>query len=191
MKTITASRKAVKKMSGKDSRKTMKPSSKEGLELIFEDLLKDIYWAEKYLTKVLPKFAKASHNEELREAFENHLGQTQLQITRIEACFDLMEKKAAAKKCDAMEELAKEGTEAIENHAKGHARDAALIAAAQKVEHYEISSYGTLRTMANVLGKVQCAALLEETKDEEAETDEKLTTLSDKINQLAIAPDLV
>ncbi|MEJ7646312.1 MAG: ferritin-like domain-containing protein [Chryseolinea sp.] len=160
-------------------------SSKENLEDIFEDLLKDIYWAEKHLTKALPKLAKAAFNEDLKTAFESHLVQTEQQIGRLEECFKLLEKKAVAKKCDAMEGLVKEGEEVIEDHDEGHARDAALIAAAQKVEHYEISAYGTLRTMATVLGKAQCAQLLEETKDEEAETDVKLTELAVKINQLA------
>jgi len=160
-------------------------SSKENLEDIFEDLLKDIYWAEKHLTKALPKLAKAAFNEELKVAFESHLVQTEQQVGRLEECFELLEKKAVAKKCDAMEGLVKEGEGVIEDHDEGHARDAALIAAAQKVEHYEISAYGTLRTMATVLGKAQCAQLLEETKDEEAETDVKLTELAVKINQLA------
>ncbi len=167
------------------NRKESTKSSKESLGDILEDMLKDIYWAEKHLVKALPKMAKAAHNEELKEAFESHLEQTQNQIGRIEKCFELMELKAVAKKCEAMMGLVKEGAEAIEAHEEGHARDAALIAAAQKVEHYEISAYGTMRTMASVLGRVQCAELLEETKDEEAETDMKLTELAEKINQLA------
>lgn len=160
-------------------------SSKETLEDIFEDLLKDIYWAEKHLTKALPKMSKAAFNQELKDAFDSHLEQTELQVKRIEQCFELLEKKAVAKKCEAMDGLVKEGEEVIEDHDEGHARDAGLIAAAQKVEHYEISAYGTLRTMATVLGKSQCAELLEATKDEEAETDVKLTELSEKINQMA------
>lgn len=160
-------------------------SSKETLEVIFENMLKDIYWAEKHLTKALPKMAKASYNDELREAFENHLEETNAQILRVEKCFAILEKKAVAKKCPAMEGLVKEGAETIEEYEMGNARDAALIAAAQKVEHYEISAYGTLRTMATVLGKVQCATMLEESKDEEAATDKKLTELAETINQLA------
>jgi ferritin-like metal-binding protein YciE len=160
-------------------------SSKDTLEDIFEDLLKDIYWAEKHLTKALPKMAKASFNEDLKDAFESHLEQTEQQVTRIEQCFELLDKKAVAKKCPAMEGLIQEGEDVIEDLTEGHARDAGLIAAAQKVEHYEISAYGTLRTMATVLGKAQCAELLEETKDEEANADRKLTELSEKINQLA------
>ncbi len=160
-------------------------SSKETLEAIFEDMIKDIYWAEKHLIKALPKMAKASFNDDLKEAFEAHFEETQNHVTRLEECFELIEVKAVAKKCEAMEGLVKEGAEIIEDHERGHARDAALIAAAQKVEHYEISAYGTLRTMATVLGKMQCAKLLEETKDEEAETDIKLTVLAERINQLA------
>ncbi len=167
------------------ARKKEIKSSKENLEDIFEDQLRDIYWAEKHLIKALPKMARAAFNDELRDAFNTHLDETRMQVTRLEKCFELLEKKAIAKKCEAMEGLVEEGEEAIEEYDDGHARDAALIAAAQKVEHYEISAYGTLRTMANVLGKIQCAQLLEETKDEEAQTDLKLTKLAGKINQLA------
>jgi ferritin-like metal-binding protein YciE len=166
-------------------KKTATKSSKETLEDIFEDLLKDIYWAEKHLTKALPKMAKAAYNDDLKEGFELHLEETENQVERLEKCFEIIDKKPVAKKCEAMEGLIKEGEEAIADHDSGHARDAALIAAAQKIEHYEISAYGTLRTMATVLGKTQCAELLEETKDEEAETDVKLTELAERINQLA------
>jgi ferritin-like metal-binding protein YciE len=165
-------------------KKVTSKSSKETLEDIFVDMLKDIYWAEKHLTKALPKMAKAAYSEELKEAIENHLEETKLQVDRLEKCFEILEMKAVAKKCEGMEGLVKEGVEAIEEHHEGDARDVAIIAAAQKVEHYEISAYGTLRTIANVLGKVQCAELLEASKDEEAEADEKLTALADKINQL-------
>lgn len=166
-------------------------SSKETLEDIFEDMLKDIYWAEKHLVKALPRMTKASYSEDLRELFTAHFEQTHLQIQRIERCFELLEKKAIAKKCEAMKGLIKEGEETIERYESGHARDAALIAAAQKIEHYEISTYGTLRTMAKVLGKTSCAELLEETKDEEAETDATLTELAEKINQLAAEMEVV
>lgn len=166
-------------------RKTSMKSSKDTLTDIFEDLLKDIYWAEKHLVKALPKMAKAAHNDELKQAFENHLEETKSQVTKVERCFSNIDKKATAKKCEAMEGLVKEGAEAIEEYSKGHARDAALIAAAQKVEHYEISSYGTLRTMANVLGMDECVEILSEIEQEESETDDKLTELSENINQLA------
>jgi ferritin-like metal-binding protein YciE len=164
-------------------------NSKETLEDIFENTLKDIYWAEKHLTKALAKMSKAAFNEELKDAFDTHLEETEMQITKLEKCFELLGKKAVAKKCEAMEGLIKEGEEQIEEYEEGHARDAALIGAAQKVEHYEISAYGTLRTMANVLGMTQCAEILEEIKDEEAETDVKLTEVAEKINQLACEID--
>jgi len=167
------------------ARKKAIKSSKENLEDIFEDQLRDIYWAEKHLTKALPKMARAAFNDELKDAFNAHLEETRGQVARLEKCFELLEKKAVAKKCEAMEGLVEEGEEAIEEYDEGHARDAALIAAGQKVEHYEISAYGTLRTMATVLGKTQCAQLLEETKDEEAQADAKLTKLAEKINHLA------
>lgn len=160
-------------------------SSQESLEDIFENMLKDIYWAEKLLIKALPKMSKASHNEDLREAFDSHLEETVRQVGRIEKCFEILELRAVGKKCLAMDGLVKEGAEVMEEYEAGHARDVALIAAAQKIEHYEISAYGTLRTIANVMGKIQCAELLEETKDEELEADEKLTVLAERINQLA------
>ncbi|AYB29823.1 ferritin-like domain-containing protein [Chryseolinea soli] len=184
MRTTTKSKAAVS-MKRAPARKKAIKSSKENLEDIFEDQLRDIYWAEKHLTKALPKMARAAFNDELREAFNTHLDETRMQIVRLEKCFELLEKKAMAKKCEAMQGLVEEGEEAIEEYDEGHARDAALIAAGQKVEHYEISAYGTLRTMANVLGKTQCAQLLEETKEEEAQTDVKLTRLAEKINHLA------
>ncbi len=190
-KTKTPAKKAVKKTPSKAARPASRitKSSQESLEDIFEDMLKDIYWAENHLAKALPKMAKASYNEDLKEAFEAHLKETKNQIARLEQCFSLLGMKAQGKKCPAMQGLVEEGQETIKEHESGHARDAALIGAAQKVEHYEISSYGTLRTMATVLGKVQCAELLEATKDEEAATDEKLTRLSEKINKLAITSD--
>ncbi|WP_276372540.1 ferritin-like domain-containing protein [Chryseolinea sp. H1M3-3] len=186
MKTKTQSSKTSG--SSKSSTRSAK-NSKETLEDIFEETLKDIYWAEKHLTKALTKMSKAAYNEELRDAFDTHLEETEMQIGKLEKCFELLGKKPVAKKCEAMEGLIKEGEEQIEEHEEGHARDAALIGAAQKVEHYEISAYGTLRTMANVLGMTQCAELLEEIKDEEAETDVKLTELAEKINLLACEVD--
>lgn len=186
MKTKTQSR-----TNGSSTRSSSRSSrsSKETLEDIFEATLKDIYWAEKHLTKALTKMSKAAYNEELKDAFETHMEETEQQIAKLEKCFELLGKKAVAKKCEAMEGLIKEGEEQIEEYEEGHARDAALIGAAQKVEHYEISAYGTLRTMANVLGMTQCAEILEEIKDEEAETDVKLTEIADKINMLACEVD--
>ncbi len=191
----TSTRSAAKKTAAKKTVvKTRRPakvakSSKESLEDIFEDMLKDIYWAENHLAKALPKLAKAAYNEDLKDAFETHHKETIAQISRLEQCFALLEMKPQGKKCPAMQGLVEEGQEAISEYDSGHARDAALIGAAQKVEHYEISSYGTLRTIATVLGRVQCAELLENTKDEEAETDEKLTRLAEKINKMASEGD--
>jgi ferritin-like metal-binding protein YciE len=167
-------------------KKANSKSSHETLEDILEDMMKDMYWAEKHLVKALTKMGKAAYNDELKSSIETHREETERQIERLEKCFEILGTKAVAKKCEAMQGLIKEGEEVIGEHSEGHARDAAIIAAAQKVEHYEISAYGTMRTMANVLGKVQCAELLEESKDEEAETDQKLTELADKINQLAV-----
>ena len=169
------------------STKVSTKSSKESLEDIFEDLLKDIYWAEKHLTKALPRMMKAAFDEELKAAFESHLEVTEQQVKRVEQCFELLDKKAVAKKCPGMEGLVKEGEELISELDEGLARDPGLIAAAQKIEDYEISAYGTLRTIAKVLGKAQCAELLEHTKDEEAEADERLTDLAERINQMACA----
>src|SRR4030095_8975335 len=106
-------------------------SSKETLEDIFEDTLKDIYWAEKHLTKALAKMSKAAYNEELKDAFDSHLEQTEQQVIKLEKCFELLGKKAVAKKCEAMEGLIKEGEEQIEEHDEGHPREAALMGAAQ------------------------------------------------------------
>jgi len=166
-------------------KKVSTKSSKESLEDIFVDILKDMYWAEKYLIRALPKMARAAHHEDLKEGIENHLEETQQQVSRLEKCFEILELKPMGKKCEAMEGLVTEGTQAIEDNEEGHARDAAIIAAAQKIEHYEISAYGTLRSMATVLGKVQCAEVFEEIKNEEAQTDIKLSELAEKINPLA------
>jgi ferritin-like metal-binding protein YciE len=190
MKTKTQSAKANGSSSrtSTSSKKSGK-NSKESLEDIFEGTLKDIYWAEKHLSKALGKLSKAAYNEELKDAFDTHMEETDMQVQKVEKCFELLGKKATAKKCEAMEGLIKEAEEQVEEYEEGHARDAALIGAAQKVEHYEISAYGTLRTMATVLGMTQCAEILEEIKDEEAQTDVKLTELAEKINQLACEVD--
>ena len=162
--------------------KTPTEKAKESLIDVFEDTLKDMYWAEKYLTRALPKLAKAASSDDLRSAMEKHMEDTQLQVTRIEQCFELLSLKPEGEKCDAMEGLVTEANEAISRYTDPFVRDAALIASVQKIEHYEITSYGTLRTMAKVLGRVQCAELLEQSKDEEAEVDERLTALAEKIN---------
>lgn len=174
----------LKSVSATDADK--KFSSKENLEDIFHDLLKDIYWAEKHLVSAVPKLVKAAFSESLRDALETHLDDSQKHTQRLEKCFALCEFKPASKKCEAMEGLIKEAMEAATEHERGYARDAALIASIQKIEHYEISSYGTLRTMATVMGKSECAKLLEESKDEEAAMDVKLTKLAERVNQQAV-----
>jgi ferritin-like metal-binding protein YciE len=145
---------------------------------LFEEELKDIYWAEKALTKAIPKMIKNATSEELVEALENHLAETEEQVKRVEQVFELTGKKAVAKKCEAMEGLIKEADEIMEECEEGPMCDAGIISAGQKVEHYEIASYGTLRQFAETLGLTEAAALLEETLNEEKAADEKLTEVA-------------
>jgi ferritin-like metal-binding protein YciE len=145
---------------------------------LFEDSLKDLYWAEKALTKALPEMAKKASSPDLVEALNHHLTETEIQLERIEEIFELIEKKAVAKKCDAMEGLIKEGQSIMKECEEGSMRDAGIISAAQKIEHYEIASYGTLKTFAHTLGLKQIAELLEETLEEEKAADEKLTEVA-------------
>lgn len=157
------------------------------LHELFLEELRDIYWAEKHLVKALPKMEKATSSEQLAEAFASHLAVTQEQVTRLEQVFELLGEKARGKKCDAMEGLVKEAESVIEDTEEGTStRDVALIIAAQKVEHYEIATYGGLATLAKTLGKNDVAKLLAQTLDEEKETDELLTQLAENnINQSA------
>lgn len=156
---------------------TVKPkaSAAEGLRELFIDSLKDIYWAEKALTKALPKMAKNATSENLKTAIEDHLNVTQEQVARLEQVFDIIGKKATAKKCDAMEGLIKEGESIMEETQPGAVRDAGIIAASQKIEHYEIATYGTLCAFAKTLGEDEAAQLLEATLNEEKEADVTLT----------------
>ena len=157
----------------------------------FEDMLleetKDIYDAEKRLTKALPKLAKAATTEELREAIEDHLEETEGQVKRLEKIFKLLEKPARGKKCAAMAGLVEEGGELIKEKKQMDSAvfDAALIAAAQKVEHYEIATYGTLATWAEMLGLEEVSDLFEESLAEEKGADDKLTSLAAEINVMA------
>ena len=157
------------------------------LNELFIDELKDIYWAEKHLAKALPKMAKAATSDELRTAIQDHLAETENQITRLEGVFESIGEKAAAKKCDAMEGLLKEGDSIIADTEKGSlTRDAGIISAAQKIEHYEIASYGTLKTLAATLGYSEAAELLDATLQEEKNADSKLTGIAEAgINQSA------
>jgi ferritin-like metal-binding protein YciE len=154
----------------------------KNLNELFLEELADLYSAEQQLVKALPKMAKAASSEELREGFEMHLEQTEEHVRRLEQVFEIFGEKAKAKKCEAMAGLIEEGKNMIEEDAEPAVKDAGLIAAAQKVEHYEIASYGTLRTWAELLEKDEAVSLLEETESEEKETDEKLTELSESIN---------
>lgn len=159
------------------------------LEDLFVEELKDVYDAEKRLTKALPKLAKAAANDKLREAFESHLEETKEQVNRIEKIFEEMGKKARGKKCPAMVGLVEEGAEMIEDGKKMDAAllDAGLICAAQKVEHYEIATYGTLATWAEMLGLSTASDLLAQTLAEEKAADEKLTAVASEINIMAEA----
>jgi ferritin-like metal-binding protein YciE len=150
------------------------------LETFFHDALKDIYWAEKALTKALPKLMKKSTTEELKSAFEEHIAQTQEHVSRLENVFEMLGKRAQAKKCEAMEGLIKEAESILEETENGTmTRDAAIIMAAQKVEHYEIATYGSLVQFAHTLGQEDAASILEQTLEEEKQTDENLTSVAE------------
>ena len=156
------------------------------LDALFHDTLKDIYYAEKKILGALPKMAKAAQSEELRAAFEKHETQTQGHVARLEDVFAMIEAKPLGKKCAAIEGIIEEGQEIMKEYKGSPALDAGLLAAAQAVEHYEISRYGTLRTWAEELGLEDAAGLLQETLDEEKETDKSLTGLAETlVNQEA------
>lgn len=155
---------------------------------LLAEQLKDIYSAENQLLKALPKMAKAARSEELKSAFENHLGETEEQVKRLDQVFELLGIKPGRKKCKAMEGLVAEGAETIEEDAEPMVHDAALIAAAQRVEHYEIAAYGCVRTFAVLCGEDKVAELLTESLMEEGNADEKLTEIAmSGINQDAVA----
>jgi ferritin-like metal-binding protein YciE len=145
---------------------------------LFVDQIKDLYSAENQLVKALPKMAKAASNEDLAAGFEEHLEQTREQVTRLEKICQALGVTPKGKKCVAMEGLIEEGKELLEEDVEESVLDAGLIAAAQKVEHYEIASYGTVRTWAEQLGMDDAVALLQQTLDEEKQTDDKLTELA-------------
>jgi ferritin-like metal-binding protein YciE len=158
---------------------------KDSLRQLYVNELKDLYNAETQLVKALPKMAKASSNAELRQGFEEHLRQTSEHVSRLEQIFDMLGEKATGKKCLGMEGLVKEGAETMSEDYEGSLMDAAIIGAAQRVEHYEIAGYGTVRTFAELLGENEHVSLLEQTLEEEKETDQKLTQLADQINSQA------
>jgi ferritin-like metal-binding protein YciE len=158
------------------------------LDELFHDTLKDIYFAEKKILSTLPKMAKATQNEELKAAFEKHRGETEGQVERLEQVFAIIEKKPQGKTCAAIVGITDEGAEIMEEYKGSPALDAGLLAAAQAVEHYEISRYGTLKAWAEELGLDDAADLLQETLDEEEATDKALTKIAKAaINQQAEA----
>ena len=152
------------------------------LKELYIDELKDIYSAETQLVKALPKLAKAASNEELKAGFEEHLEQTKGHVERLDEIFQQLGESPRGKKCVGMEGLVKEGAEVIDEDYDDEVMDAALIGAAQRVEHYEIAAYGTVRTMAELLGESEHVSLLEETLEEEKETDEKLTEIAGELS---------
>ena len=152
----------------------------DSLESLFQDQLQDLYDAEQRLTQALPKMAGAAHNPSLKSAFQQHLRETQNQVSRLERVFQSMGWPAKASTCYAMKGLIEEGSEMIDATGDPDVKDAALIAAAQRVEHYEISGYGTARTFAQRLGRRDAAQILQETLNEESATDKKLTQLAEQ-----------
>jgi ferritin-like metal-binding protein YciE len=150
------------------------------LEKLFTDSLKDLYWAEKHLVKELPKMQKAATTQELKNAIDQHIAQTEEHVARLEQAFEMTGHKPQAKKCDAMEGLIKEGQSIVEETEDGTmTRDAGIIMAAQKVEHYEIATYGSLVSIANTLGYADVAEVLGATLEEEKETDATLSAIAE------------
>src|SRR5688572_4149346 len=172
---------AAKQPAKKDSKQ--KTSNGDGSSMLDEFLheeLKDIYWAEKHLVKTLPKMEKAACSEELKQAFSDHLEVTKEHVTRLESVFEMLGHKPQAKKCDGIEGLTREGEHIIDETEDGTSiRDVGLILAAQKVEHYEIATYGTLSQLARTLGKDNVADVLETILREEKETDQNLTSIAE------------
>jgi ferritin-like metal-binding protein YciE len=156
--------------------------TKNSLQELYVEELKDLFSAETQLTKALPKMAKAASSEELRQGFEEHLEQTKGHVERLQQIFEMLEEKGTGKKCLGMEGLIKEGTEVMGEDFEDAMMDSALISAAQRVEHYEIAGYGSVIAYAELLGESEQASLLRETLEEEKQTDEKLTELAKEIN---------
>ena len=156
------------------------------LQQLYVEQLKDLYSAENQLVKALPKMAKAAKSEALREGFEQHLEQTRGHVQRLEQIFEAMEESPKGRKCAGMQGLVKEGEELLDENSSSEALDAGLIAAAQRVEHYEIAGYGSVRTFAELLGETEAVGLLQQTLSEEKETDEKLTEIAKEANAMAI-----
>jgi len=156
-----------------------------GLREVYIQELRDLYDAEHRLVKALPKMAKAADSPELRAGFEAHLEQTKGHVERLEQIFESMGEQAKAKKCKGMEGILDEGSDVLDEDFEGATMDAAIIASAQRVEHYEIAAYGSVRSFAEQLGETKAASLLQQTLTEEKETDEKLTKMAEQINPRA------
>src|SRR5215831_11650869 len=180
-KTRTSGNNSTKRNSNQSSSGTGNVDQRHPmLEKFFVDELKDIYWAEKHLVKALGKLSKSATTDELRQAFEDHQAQTEAHVDRLEQVFEMFGKKAQAKKCEAMDGLSKEAESIVEDTEDGTmTRDVGLIMAAQKVEHYEIATYGSLVQLANTMNLPEIAELLEQTLEEEKETDQLLTSIAE------------
>lgn len=186
------SRSTTASQNGKQSKgnSTNAPLQSSQLMNLFEDELKDIYWAEKELLKAIPKMIKNASSQELIDALSSHLGETENQVSRLEQVFESIDKKAVAKKCEAMEGLIKEAKEIMESCEAGAMCDAGIISAGQKVEHYEIASYGTLRQFAETLGLTKAVRLLEATLEEEKAADERLSNVATEVINIEAAHEV-
>jgi ferritin-like metal-binding protein YciE len=160
--------------------------SVETMQELLIDELKDLYSAEKQIVRALPKLAKAASSPDLRDALLNHLEETKEQVVRLEKISEIVGKKLTGKTCVGMKGVLDEGSEVLEDADKGMVRDAALIAASQRVEHYEIAGYGSVRDFASLLGEKEIAGLLDETLAEEKAADKKLTEISEEVNSEAL-----
>lgn len=157
----------------------------KSMRQLYIDELRDLYNAETQLVKALPKMAKASSNSELRQGFEEHLRQTSEHVSRLEQIFEMLDEKPTGKKCLGVDGLVKEAAETMKEGYEDAVMDAAIIGAAQRIEHYEIAGYGMVRTLAQLLGEAEQVSLLDQTLEEEKQTDEKLTQLAEGINRKA------
>jgi ferritin-like metal-binding protein YciE len=189
-----------KKSASKGSQSKSSSRSKSGksgvasgalLQKFFVDSLKDIYWAEKHLLKALPKMQKKATSEELKTAMQEHTAQTEQQVLRLEQVFEMLQQKAVGKKCEAMDGLTREAESIMEETKEDTmTRDAALIMAAQKVEHYEIATYGGLVTLAKTIGNTEAAELLNQTLQEEKQTDQRLTQIAESTINIQAAEEV-
>ena len=153
----------------------------DSLQKLYIEELRDLYNAENQLVKALPKMAKHASHQELKQAFEDHLEQTKEHVERLDEIFKRLDERPTGKTCKGMKGLIEEGSEILEKDGDESVLDAALIGAAQRVEHYEIAGYGTVRTFANMLGENEAAELLQQTLDEEGEADKLLTELAESV----------